>query len=301
MAALISLEILVALTLLSRFKFDKLWMTIDFVDVMIVDRDTTAFLLAIFPALRWWILLAAAATAVAIVIAWRLDRYRVSLQASLAGFSISAAALVAVSLFWPTGLNEDFEGRSYVSKFARTGVEAVHELSSRGYLDAAGSARGHVTEAADAGCHPTRKLPHIILLHDESSFDITVAPGVNVPAGYHRHFQSFDGKTRKLLVEGVGGPSWFTEYNVLTGLSVRSFGRFATSVTRIAAGHVYRGLPRTLQHCGYQTFSLYPFYGSFLGSRAFQTTTGIAHYLDMRDLGTRDFEADSFTTTAQSI
>src|SRR5258705_4496316 len=39
-AALISLEILVALTLLSRFKFEKLWMTIDFVDVMIVDRDT---------------------------------------------------------------------------------------------------------------------------------------------------------------------------------------------------------------------------------------------------------------------
>ena len=153
---------------------------------------------------------------------------------------------------------------------------------------------GYVTEAADAGCHPTRKLPHIILLHDESSFDITVAPGVNVPAGYHRHFQSFDGRARKLLVEGVGGPSWFTEYNVLTGLSVRSFGRFATSVTRIAAGHVYRGLPRSLQRCGYQTFSLYPFYGSFLGSRAFQTTTGIAHYLDMRDLGTRDFEADSF-------
>jgi hypothetical protein len=152
-----------------------------------------------------------------------------------------------------------------------------------------------VTEVADADCHPTRKLPHIILLHDESSFDITVAPGVNVPAGYHRHFQSFDGKMRKLLVEGVGGPSWFTEYNVLTCLSVRSFGRFATSVTRIAADHVYRGLPHTLQHCGYQTFSLYPFYGSFLGSRAFQTTTGIAYYfLDMRDLGTRDFEADSF-------
>src|SRR5437870_1791200 len=57
-AALISLGILIVLTLLSRFKFDKLWMTIDFVDVMIVDRDTTAFLLEIFPSLRWWILLA---------------------------------------------------------------------------------------------------------------------------------------------------------------------------------------------------------------------------------------------------
>ena len=115
-----------------------------------------------------------------------------------------------------------------------------------------------------------------------------------MPPGYDRHFQSFDGKARKLVVEGVGGPSWFTEYNVLTGLSARSYGRFATSVTRIAAGRVSRGLPHSLSRCGYKTFSLYPFYGAFLGSRAFQVTTGIARYLDMLDLGTRDFEADSF-------
>ena len=293
-AALLSLEMLITLVLLSRFKFDKLWTTIDFVDLMIVDRDTTAFLLAIFPALRGWILFAATATVVVVSIAWRLDRSRARLRTSLIGFSMSAAALAGISLFWPTGLGEDFEGRSYVSKFARTGVEAVRELSSRGYLDVDAMPSDHVAKAADAACHPVRKLPHIILLHDELSFDITAAPGVKVPAGYHRHFQSFDGKARKLLVEGVGGPSWFTEYNVLTGLSVRSMGRFATSATRIASGHIYRGMPRTLQWCGYQTYSLYPFYGSFLGSRAFQTTAGIAHYLDMRDLGTSDFEADSF-------
>ena len=293
-AALISLELLVALVLLSRFKYDKLWMTIDFVDVMIVDRDTSAFLLATFPALRWWILLSAAATVAAVIVKWRLDSYRVSRRASLAGFSISALALIAISLSCPTDLREDFISQSYVSKFARTAVETIHELSSRGYLEAANDTSGRLTGAGSFVCHPTRKLPHIILLHDESSFDITAAPGVKVPSGYGDHFRSFDGRERKLVVEGVGGPSWFTEYNVLTGLSVRSFGRFATSVTRIAAGHVRRGLPRLLDQCGYQTFSLYPFYGSFLGSRAFQTTTGISHYLDMRDLGTRDFEADSF-------
>ncbi len=293
-AALISLELLVALVLLSRFKYDKLWMTIDFVDVMIVDRDTSAFLLATFPALRWWILLSAAATVAAVIVAWRLDSYRVSRRASLAGFSISALALIAISLSCPTDLREDFISQSYVSKFARTAVETIHELSSRGYLEAANDTSGRLTGAGSFVCHPTRKLPHIILLHDEFSFDITAAPGVKVPSGYGDHFRSFDGRERKLVVEGVGGPSWFTEYNVLTGLSVRSFGRFATSVTRIAAGHVRRGLPRLLDQCDYQTFSLYPFYGSFLGSRAFQTTTGISHYLDMRDLGTRDFEADSF-------
>jgi Sulfatase len=129
---------------------------------------------------------------------------------------------------------------------------------------------------------------------DESSFDLAAVSEVGVPDGYRRHFQSFDGRSRKLVVEGVGGPSWFTEFNVLTGLSVRSFGRFATSVTRLASGHVHRGLPRTLSECGYQTYSLYPFHGSFIGSRGFQTSAGIAHYLDIADLGTEGFEADSF-------
>ena len=295
-AALISLEILLALTLLSRFKFDKLWMTVDFVDVMIIDRDTTAFLLAIFPSLRWWIAVwRQQQPSSLIAIAWRLDSHRIRPRDGVAGFAASAAALVTVSLLWPTGLTEDFEDRSYVSKFARTGVEAVHELMTRGYLDvaegagrAAGARGRHAPAVRPASCHTssccTMNRVSISPRHPRSRCRPAIT-GI---------FESFDGRSRKLLVEGVGGPSWFTEFNVLTGLSVRSFGRFATSVTRIAAGHVYRGLPRTLSDCGYQTFSLYPFYGSFIGSREFQTTAGIAHYLDMHDLGTTDFEPDSF-------
>jgi hypothetical protein len=292
-AALISLELVVALTLLSRFKYDKLWMTVDFVDLLIIDRDTSAFLLAAFPSLRGWIGLAGTASAALLIAAWRLDRYRVGMLTSLSGASLCLAALAGLSLSFPTDLHEDFTGQNYVSKFARTGVEAIHEFADHGLLESDASVNGSLN-GAPASCHPLRKLPHIILLHDESSFDITVAPGMKVPPGYSKHFQSFDGKARKLVVEGVGGPSWFTEYNVLTGLSARSYGRFATSVTRIAAGRVSRGLPHSLSRCGYKTYSLYPFYGAFLGSRAFQVTTGIARYLDMLDLGTRDFEADSF-------
>ncbi|MGB7704703.1 MAG: LTA synthase family protein, partial [Pseudolabrys sp.] len=51
-AAILSLELVAALIVLSQFKHDKLWMTADFVDVMIVDHDTSAFLLAAFPSLR---------------------------------------------------------------------------------------------------------------------------------------------------------------------------------------------------------------------------------------------------------
>ncbi len=69
-AAIISLTSVVALILLSQFKFDKLWLTADFVDVMIIDHDTSAFLLATFPALR--LPLTAAALAVVIIAAARL-------------------------------------------------------------------------------------------------------------------------------------------------------------------------------------------------------------------------------------
>ena len=293
-AALISLEFVVALTLLSQFKHDKLWMTVDFVDLMIINQDTSAFLLTAFPSLRGWIMLAAMATATLLIGAWRLDPLRMRVRNSVIGSSLCMGALVTLSLSFPTDLYEDFFSQNYVSKFARTGVEAIHELITHGYWESDASVAESLKAAPAATCNPSRKLPHIILLHDESSFDITAAPGIKVPPGYHRHFQSLDGKARKLVVEGAGGPSWFTEYNVLTGLSARSYGRFATSVTRIAAGRVGRGLPHSLSRCGYKTFSLYPFYGAFLGSRAFQTTAGIQRYLDMRDLGTRNFEADSF-------
>jgi len=143
-------------------------------------------------------------------------------------------------------------------------------------------------------CAPAKKPPHIILIHDESSFDIRVAPGIKVPDGYGAHFKSFDGKERNFLVEGNGGPSWFTEYNVLEGLSARTFGRFSYFVTRIAAGRVERGLPAALRRCGYRTFSLYPALGAFMSARSFQTTTGVQHFFDQHDLGTKDIEPDSF-------
>src|SRR4051812_29948990 len=293
-AAILSLTSVGALILLSQFKYDKLWLTADFVDVMIVDRDTSAFLLATFPALKLQLTAAALALVIIAGVAWRLDRLRIRVWIGSAGSLLCLGSLIALSLAKPTQLHEDFLGQNYVSKFARTGVEAVYERITHGYLEADKTVSESLKGGMSAACHPAGKLPHIILLHDESNFDITVAPGIRVPEGYQRHFRSFDGKARKLIVEGASGPSWFTEYNVLTGLSARSFGHFATSVTRIAAGHVMRGLPHSLSRCGYKTFTLYPFYGAFLGSRAFQTTAGIEHYADISDLGTRDFEADSF-------
>ena len=150
-AALISLELVVALTLLSRFKYDKLWMTVDFVDLLIIDRDTSAFLLAAFPSLRGWIGLAGTASAALLIAAWRLDRYRVGMLTSLSGASLCLAALAGLSLSFPTDLHEDFIGQNYVSKFARTGVEAIHEFADHGLLESDASVSGSLNGAPEPG------------------------------------------------------------------------------------------------------------------------------------------------------
>jgi Sulfatase len=293
-AAILSLAMFAALILFSQFKYDKLIMTVNFVDLMIVDQDTAAFLLTVMPKLKVWLAIGAVIAVPLLALAWRFDSFRVRPPMSATGGTFCVAALAVLSISVPVDFYDEFFKHNYISKFARSGVESIYELATHGLLESDSVSAEHLKSSAGAACSPAKKLPHIILLHDESSFDITAAPGIKVPAGYHRHFRSLDGVARKLVVEGAGGPSWFTEYNVLTGLSARSYGRFATSVTRIAVGRVARGLPHSLTRCGYKTFSLYPFYGAFLGSRGFQTTAGIQRYMDMTDLGTRNFEPDSF-------
>jgi hypothetical protein len=81
---------------------------------------------------------------------------------------------------------------------------------------------------------------------------------------------------------------------VLSGLSVHSYGRFAESATRLAAGRVERGLPHVLRGCGYKTFSLYSWFGAFAGARGFHTSAGIEHFLDARQLRTGPADTDSF-------
>src|SRR5262245_33259144 len=52
LSAALSFAFIAALIVVSRFKFDVLWMTVSFVDVMIIDSDTIAFLWGMFPKVR---------------------------------------------------------------------------------------------------------------------------------------------------------------------------------------------------------------------------------------------------------
>jgi hypothetical protein len=250
--------------------------------------------MTVFPGLGAKVAMSLALGLPLLLLIWWLDPLRVHRAlAALAGLA-AMAALVALSLAVPADPYDEFYGGDYVSKFARSGVTAAQEYFSRGLFEADAGDAGILRAPFAGPCKPAEKPPHIVMVFDESSFDITMAPGIKVPEGYRRHFASFDGRQRRFVVEGAGGPSWFTEYNVLTGLSVRSYGRFADFVTRIAAGRVERGLPLALRHCGYKTFSFYSYLGAFLDARKFQRTTGIENFYDSRTMGAKGVEPDSF-------
>jgi Sulfatase len=290
----LSLTLVVVLVLLSRFKHDVAQMTVNFVDLMVIDRDTVAFLFTIFPDLRWSVIATAVITIPLMYALWWLDPFRIRRLPALAWSLALLAALTGYSLTFPDEAWRGYYDDGYLSKFVRSGVTAVSDFVQHGVLEASASTPDHLNVPLLDACHPAGRRPNIIMIHDESSFDIRAAAGVKVPAGYGAHFKSFDGKERSFLAESNGGPSWYTEYNVLAGLSSRSFGRFSYFVTRLASGHVERGLPLSLRRCGYATLSLYPAFGAFMSARSFQTTTGIEHFYDAHDLGAKDVEPDSF-------
>jgi phosphoglycerol transferase MdoB-like AlkP superfamily enzyme len=293
-SAALSLVMVVVLVLMSRLKHEILLITASFMDVMIIDTDTIAFLLGLYPNLQRNLVIAGGLALPLMVWFWRTDPYRIRVRIAAAGAGSCLAAVTALCFINPMQHYEAFFGDSYVSKFVRSGVGMVSELMTHGLLESDQVADGALGPAATRDCHAPAKRPHIIMVLDESSFDITAVQGVRVPDGYRDHFASFDGKQRAFVVEGTGGPTWYTEYNVLTGLSARSFGHFAYFVTRIAAGRVTRGLPGALRHCGYKTFTLYPAAGAFLSARSFQTTTGIQRFVDAHDMAAKGAEPDAF-------
>ena len=293
-AGALSLLTISLLVIISYFKHKVIWTTATFVDLMVIDFDSINYLFTVFPQLSGKVAFVGALMAVAVALIWRFDSLRVGRLRATAGFFACTGLLCCLEFAFPAQPYDAFFNNNYVSMFVRSGVDAISEYSSRGYLQSDPVADAHLDMGTGETCRPAQKLPHIILVHDESSFDIRVAPGLKLPPGYGSYFRSFDGKERKFIVEGNGGPSWYTEYNVLSGLAARSYGRFAYFVSHIAAGRVNRGLPNALRRCGYQTTTIFPTRSEFMHAKSYQTTVGIENFYDSDALGADVLERDSF-------
>src|SRR3954465_4739820 len=193
----LSLTLGAVLILLSRLKHDIVQMTANFVDLMVIDRDSAAFLFTIFPNLRWEVIGAAFVTLPLMYALWWLDPFRIRRLPAVAGFLACLAALVGLALAWPDEAWRGYYDDGYLSKFSRSGVTAVSDFTKYGFMESDAVTAERLKVPLLDSCHPTGRRPHIVMIHDESSFDIRQAQGIKVPPDYGSHFKSFDGKERK--------------------------------------------------------------------------------------------------------
>jgi hypothetical protein len=226
-SAALPLLMIAGVVVMSQLKFSVLWMVINFFDVLIIDSDTMSFLLSVFPDLRVPVFAGVVIVIAGLVMVWRVDPFRVSRLPALAGATACAAVITTLALAVPEEPWEQFQGVNHVSTFVRSGVTTAYELSTKGWIDFDTATSDRLRAAIDEPCRLSGKPPNIIMVLDEASFDARAVPGIKLPAGYGSHFQSFDGRTRSLLVDGYCGPTWYTEKKVLTRLSARSYGRLS--------------------------------------------------------------------------
>src|SRR5204863_2215703 len=131
----LSLTLVVTLVLLSRLKHDVVQMTANFVDLMVIDRDTAAFLFTIFPSLRWNVIAAALVTLPLMYALWWLDPFRIRRLPAAAGMLACFAALVGYSFALPEDAWRSYYDDGYLSKFARSGITAVSDFATYGFME----------------------------------------------------------------------------------------------------------------------------------------------------------------------
>ena len=131
----LSLTLVVVLVLLSRLKHDVVQMTANFVDLMVIDRDTAAFLFTIFPNLRWSVISAGLVTIPLMYALWWLDPFRIRRLPALTSKLACLAALVGYSVAWPDEAWRGYYDDGYLSKFARSGVTAVSDFITYGFME----------------------------------------------------------------------------------------------------------------------------------------------------------------------
>src|SRR5947207_5011453 len=186
--AALALVFIVILIALSHFKFGILQLTLTFLDFLIIDRDTFSFLLSVFPRLQTPLLIAAIAAGPALWLIWRTDPLRISRRISLSLLAFSTVSISTMAVAVPEQPWEPFQGVNHISSLARSGVVAVSRLTSTGWIEADPPGHRALGLAADAraaapvvlppaaDCDVSVKRPHIIMMLDESSFDVTAAP-----------------------------------------------------------------------------------------------------------------------------
>jgi phosphoglycerol transferase MdoB-like AlkP superfamily enzyme len=140
------------------------------------------------------------------------------------------------------------------------------------------AAAGFVNSAAH---RPKALLPNIVFFHAESTFDPAVA--FRLSARVELPLWSKQGETRALSplrVNVIGGGSWVTEFEVLTGVDSRIFGYQGFYTHFDIAPKVKNSFVEYLARKGYKTAAFYPVEGSFYNTEKAFRSYGFREFID---------------------
>src|SRR3954451_16333856 len=113
-SAALSLAFILTLIKVSQLKHSVLWLTVDFVDLMIIDHDTVNYLFMVMPGLKTAVLIICLVATTALLLLYYFDPFRVRRTVASAVAVLSFGGLVALSMAIPTETYEGFYGNSYV-------------------------------------------------------------------------------------------------------------------------------------------------------------------------------------------
>ena len=182
---------------------------------------------------------------------WRFDPFRVRRRFALAVLAATTALIVGdVGRSARAGMGAVPGRQSYLQSRALGrggGVAAGFDRMDRGRSAGerpASPRAGRARRRPVRRCRPARTATPRPSGRTSSCCSTSRAstsprrPASRCRPGYSDYFKSIDGKQRTMIAESTGGPTWYTEFNVLTGMSARSFGDLKFYVTRITAGRV---------------------------------------------------------------
>ncbi|QWT19028.1 LTA synthase family protein [Bacillus sp. NP157] len=147
--------------------------------------------------------------------------------------------------------------------------------------------RQHMAEAAANG----RQTPDIVIIQSESFFDPSVIRGMeheDLAPNLHRLAEH--ASSGQLHVPTFGGGTIRTEFEVLTGLSLRYFPNMQFPYLQMQAG-VMPGMVRTLRSHGYETIAVHGNDAGFWNRTAAFKSIGFDRFVSQPDFP-KDFRRD---------
>jgi hypothetical protein len=136
-----------------------------------------------------------------------------------------------------------------------------------------------------AGARPAAMTPNIVFVLAESTFDPNAAFRLTRPVRNTLFTGGADERGGQLDVTPVGGGTWKTEFETITGIDSRMFGLLGEYTHVSLSPYVKASFATYLNARGYETGAYYPVTGHFYGARQAYRNYGFQHFWDGPELG----------------